>query len=388
MFHLSILIILVIVAILGTIGNILIIGAVFFHRRLRMKGNGFIINLAVADLIITAVIMPLGLAQSQHEERIFTDLLCDFNAFLILTSCGVSTQSLMMIAIERYIHVCRMEMYHKVYTPCLLAFYIIFTWIYTMAWTIHGWTGWTKFVYGSTIYICVFSGRVNLSYSICLAFFGMLLPMVVLAVCYICIFRTVRASKASLEAYKTSNSKRDSGSIELVVQSDRRVQKEQRLLITLFTIVVLFVLFWIPAAIVLLFSGVWKTMPREVNVISVWLALCNSCVNSIVYGVLNRNFQNGYKEILQSLVCCRPRQDRCSCTSLESSEVKSDSGVKTASAAASSSPKSTSSTPPEVKDGGVAKNVTESNNNNNNGLGKRGSWSITYMEESFAETKM
>ena len=62
-------IILCAVSVVGTIGNVFIIGAVCLSRRLRVRGNVFIINLAVADLIITSYIMPIGLATAQYQVR-------------------------------------------------------------------------------------------------------------------------------------------------------------------------------------------------------------------------------------------------------------------------------------------------------------------------------
>ena len=47
---------LIMMSCVGTIGNILIIGALFVHKKLRSMGNVFIDNLAVCDLCISAII--------------------------------------------------------------------------------------------------------------------------------------------------------------------------------------------------------------------------------------------------------------------------------------------------------------------------------------------
>ena len=121
-----------VIACYGAAGNLFIIGAVLLRPNLRTRGNAFVINLAVADLIVTGYIMPLGIATSQYKLKPFSDALCDFNAFLVVTTCGISTQSLMLIAIERYFHVCRMRQYDRVFTPTLVAVYIVFAWLYTL----------------------------------------------------------------------------------------------------------------------------------------------------------------------------------------------------------------------------------------------------------------
>ena len=110
-------VILCVVAIFGTFGNVFIIGAVCLHRKLRVRGNIFVVNLAVADLVITSYIMPIGLATSQYKVNPFGDTLCKINAFLILVTCGASTQTMMMIAFERYFHICKTHLYKRVFTP-------------------------------------------------------------------------------------------------------------------------------------------------------------------------------------------------------------------------------------------------------------------------------
>ncbi len=68
-----------------------------------LTGHVFVVNLAIADLIITSYIMPVGLATSQFHENPFGSTMCNLNAFLIMTSCGVSTQTLMAISLERWV---------------------------------------------------------------------------------------------------------------------------------------------------------------------------------------------------------------------------------------------------------------------------------------------
>ena len=194
--------ILIVVATIGTIGNLLIIGAVCIYKRLRVRSHVFIVNLAVADLLITSYIMPVGLATSQFLQNPFGETMCGLNAFLIMTSCGVSTQTLTAIAIERYFHICRTSMYRKFFTRKLLALYIVFIWLYTMIWTSQGFTPWTQYMYSDTMYICIFDGEESISYNVCLAIIGMIIPIIVVTVCYILIFRTVRGGRKALEDHR------------------------------------------------------------------------------------------------------------------------------------------------------------------------------------------
>ena len=297
-----------VIACYGAAGNLFIIGAVLLRPNLRTRGNAFVINLAVADLIVTGYIMPLGIATSQYKLKPFSDVLCDFNAFLVVTTCGVSTQSLMLIAIERYFHVCRMRQYDRVFTPQLVAVYIVFAWLYTMAWSMQGWTGWTKYYYGHDYFLCLFYGPESMSYDVCLVVFGILLPLIVLLFCYISIYRVVQSSRKAIEAHKTAGSPN--------ARKTRHIKKvqarERKFILMLVTIVVVFCVCWAPGAGVMAVSGLYGEdgVPVLAYTVTIWIALCNSALNSIIYGTMNTNFRRGYLQIATIVFCCCCRERR------------------------------------------------------------------------------
>ena len=311
--HLGPFIFLVIVAAVGTIGNLFIIGAVCLNKRLRKLGHVFVVNLAIADLVITAYIMPTGLATSQHKWNIFSEIMCEFNAFLFMTMLGVSIWSLLAIAIERYVHICKTKYYSKIFTPKLAALYIFLIWAYVVGWTCQGFTGWTNFSYFPYVYVCLLQGEYNLIYNMCLLAFGILLPMVGVFVAYIKIFKMVKASHAAI--FKNSSS-------ESLTKSQKKMQGEYRFVMTLFTIVLIFVVCWLPTGIVLGLTDRIAFGRIGWNVV-IWLSLCNSSMNSIIYGVMNKNFRNGYKELLSHVCCCGKAGESDSCCSTQDETVTS-----------------------------------------------------------------
>ena len=288
-----------ILACVGTAGNLLIIGSVCIERRLRVRGNAFIVNLALADLLVTAYIMPVGIATSQYHLKPFSDTLCDFNAFAFITTCGVSTQTLMLIAFERYMHVCKLEHYGRVYKPKLIALYIFIAWLYTMIWAAQGWTGWSEYMYGHDYYLCLFYGPASMSYSICLSIFGVILPIIVLIYCYVNIFRTVKRSKLALETHGSSTP-----SFELKMR--KKQLREHQFIFMLFIIVSVFCVCWAPGACVMALSGVLGEdgLPVLAYTITIWIAICNSAMNSAIYGIMNNNFRRGYAHIVKRIFCC------------------------------------------------------------------------------------
>lgn len=73
-------------ALFGCIGNILVIGAVFVHHKLRVLSNTFLVNLAVADLSVSAVINGFGIL-GLVNVRFFEDkpALCEIIGIVCVT---------------------------------------------------------------------------------------------------------------------------------------------------------------------------------------------------------------------------------------------------------------------------------------------------------------
>ena len=155
-----------------------------------------------------------------------------------------------------------------------------------------------------------------MSYDICLTFFGMILPMMVITFCYFNIFRTVRVSKNNVRAQKKHAIENPDDPVLylLYTQKKKKLAREKRFIQTLVTIVILFILFWLPASIVLPLSGFWEDMPKILYGISVWCAFSNSSINSIAYGAMNKNFRSGYITLFKCIFfCCFHLKKNCEC---------------------------------------------------------------------------
>jgi len=89
---------------IGTFGNLLVITAVARQPALRSRGNAFIINLAVSDLLLCLVTMPLTLIELLNDHWPLGDsvLSCKAAGGLQAVSVFVSTITITVIALDRY----------------------------------------------------------------------------------------------------------------------------------------------------------------------------------------------------------------------------------------------------------------------------------------------
>ncbi|MEQ2201756.1 Melatonin receptor type 1B-B [Xenoophorus captivus] len=88
--------------------------------------------------------------------------------------------------------------------------------------------------------------------------------------------------------------------------SPRLRPSDLRNFITMFVVFVLFAICWAPLNLIGLAvaidpARVGPHIPEWLFVVSYFMAYFNSCLNAIIYGLLNRNFRNEYKRIVTSV---------------------------------------------------------------------------------------
>ena len=92
-------------------GNIFIIIIVYKNRDLRKTVNYFILNMALSDLVITLIVLPVEISRlvtdslHWHVGGILGSICCKLFYFTSLVSVLVSSQSLVWIAIDRFVAV-------------------------------------------------------------------------------------------------------------------------------------------------------------------------------------------------------------------------------------------------------------------------------------------
>ena len=186
---------------LGILGNILVILAVAFSRRLHETANVFLVNLATADLL-TSLFLPVHAATLMHESsRFIPHQFCKFIAASTVTTLACSVITIALIAFSRF-HVIHSNRPTKSWTATRNVFkkqnviiMIIFTWLYPLVLLL--------------ILLATKIGEIRYSkqYKVCALHMGdetfdylslitvMLVPLpafIVIMVCYTLILRTVR----------------------------------------------------------------------------------------------------------------------------------------------------------------------------------------------------
>ncbi|XP_067639631.1 cholecystokinin receptor type A-like [Eurosta solidaginis] len=95
-----------VILLIGIIGNLLVISTLVQNRRMRTITNLFLFNLAISDLLLGVLCMPVTLVGTLLRHFIFGQFFCKLIQFSQATSVAVSSWTLVAISCERYYAIC------------------------------------------------------------------------------------------------------------------------------------------------------------------------------------------------------------------------------------------------------------------------------------------
>ena len=95
------------------VGNVFVIAAVAVERNLRTVANYLIASLAVADLLVAALVMPLAAVREVSARWFLGRELCDAWVTFDVICCTSSILHLVAISLDRYWAVTRVDYIHR-----------------------------------------------------------------------------------------------------------------------------------------------------------------------------------------------------------------------------------------------------------------------------------
>ncbi|CAB3227636.1 unnamed protein product [Arctia plantaginis] len=118
------------IVIVGTvIGNILVCVAVRLVRKLRRPSNYLIVSLAVSDLCVALMVMPVATVYDIMGTWPFGPVICDFWVSSDVLSCTASILNLCMISVDRYYAITKPLEYGVKRTPRRMLFCVFIVWV-------------------------------------------------------------------------------------------------------------------------------------------------------------------------------------------------------------------------------------------------------------------
>lgn len=91
----------IVLFLVATIGNIMVIWIVLAHKRMRTVTNYFLVNLAVADGLISVLNTLFTSTFLMYQDWWYGEIWCKFTIFVSVCTVTASVLTLMAISIDR-----------------------------------------------------------------------------------------------------------------------------------------------------------------------------------------------------------------------------------------------------------------------------------------------
>ncbi|XP_068616049.1 alpha-1A adrenergic receptor-like, partial [Brachionichthys hirsutus] len=297
----------------GIVGNILVILSVVCHRHLRTVTHYFIVNLAVADLLLSSTVLPFSATVEIADRWPFGRAFCDVWAAVDVLCCTASIMSLCVISVDRYVGVSYPLRYPTMMTRRRALLAVTLLWVLSFFISVGPLFGW-KEPAPEDESVCKITEEP--AYAIFSAVGSFYLPLAVILAMYCRVYVVARReSRGRREGRKTEKS--DSERVVLRIHRGNtttasedealrsrthfavrllKFSREKKAAKTLGIVVGCFVLCWLPFFLVLPIGSIFPAYRPSDTVfkITFWLGYFNSCINPIIYPCSNQEFKKAF----------------------------------------------------------------------------------------------
>ncbi|CAF1123590.1 unnamed protein product [Adineta steineri] len=124
--------ILSILAVFGTLGNLLVCASISLDKQLQTVTNWFLFSLAIADCLVSLVVIPLSIIKDLQGSWKLPIILCNLYVFLDVLLCTTSIWHLTILSINRFLHISR-PFRSRERSKCKTFLTIVLIWTFSIA---------------------------------------------------------------------------------------------------------------------------------------------------------------------------------------------------------------------------------------------------------------
>ncbi|VDI02049.1 tachykinin receptor 3 [Mytilus galloprovincialis] len=290
----------VILFLVATVGNLIVIWIVLAHKRMRTVTNYFLVNLAVADALISVLNTLFTSTFLMYQDWWYGLAWCKFTTFISVCTVAASVLTLMAIAIDRYLAIVH-PLRPRPTSRVVLAISCI--------WSVSILLASPNLLYGNEVFYanstqitCTLvwpDGQpsvsdIDLWYNVIVIIVSYVVPMLILIITYTRVGIELWGQKAIGE--------------NTHVQYDR-IQSKRRVVKMMIFVVIVFGICWLPYHLYFLIVSAIKDISlnrymQQVYLVIYWIAMSNSMYNPIIYCWMNNRFRQGFVEFF----CFCPKQ--------------------------------------------------------------------------------
>ncbi|XP_062387067.1 adenosine receptor A1-like [Sardina pilchardus] len=297
----------VLIAVACCLGNLLVIWAVWKCGAMRRQATFcFIISLAVADVLVGAVAVPLRVVADSRVQMTFYSCLALTCTMLVVTRVSVFFQ--LALTVDRFLRVI-IPLRYKTTVTIQRSW-----WVVAACWLAAATVGFTPFMgwnnrngTSQNTTQCQFLSVMSWSYLVTYFYICFVVPMLVMTVLYGCIFTIIHR-----QLRNTSNG-----------VSNSYYYKERNLTRSLVFVLVVFAVCWLPIHLMDMAAYYRLAVPIEAFYVGILLSQANSAINPVIYAFKIQHIRAPLKKIWRRIFLCKqeveasmssqtPGLDKCS----------------------------------------------------------------------------
>ncbi|XP_037504709.1 alpha-1A adrenergic receptor [Rhipicephalus sanguineus] len=301
-------------------GNLMVLLAVSLNANLRTATNCLIVNLALADLLLGASVLPFSAALEIFDKQwYFGQIFCHVWAATDVLCCTASINSLCVISVDRYIGVTRPLTYSCVVTHRRALVACVLVWLLSAIISVGPLLGWRE-PPPTDPFVCEVTKQTG--YVLFSVSFSFYIPTLVILVLYYRIYRaatrqtkflrrgvkTIKGGQLTLRVH-TLCMAGDDVSAAGVQGRLAKFKRQKKAAKTLGIVVGVFIICWFPFFFLLPLGTLCEqcTVPQLLFDFSFWTGYLNSCLNPFIYASTSREYKRAFCAILHCQ-CNKPRE--------------------------------------------------------------------------------
>ncbi|XP_022805394.1 melatonin receptor type 1C-like [Stylophora pistillata] len=281
----------ILVCLAALLGNVLVVYVINKYSEMQTITNIFIQNLAMTDILMAALTMPLWAASLYTGTWNLSQGWCDITAIAQFTMGFASFLNMGMIALNRYIKVVKRALYSKFFPSKRVAWlYCGVVWLVSVVLATPPLYGWGKLKFDSHYFACTFNlkeGHFSYVLVIMGGFFNVLTS--VIFYCYWKIYKKVKESTDNVNAHVAQNG----------VRAPTLRHTDIKILKSCFTVVCVFLLTWAFPCVTSFLTAAGNYAPPEASKAAPYFVYSGSLVNPIIYGIMNPQFKYVFKKLFR-----------------------------------------------------------------------------------------
>ncbi|XP_006814678.1 QRFP-like peptide receptor [Saccoglossus kowalevskii] len=289
----------------GLVGNSLVLFTVAKFSHMRTVTNAFLANLAVCDLLVVLLCMPISLGWEIYMHWIYGPVICRLVPFIQGVCVSSSMLTLTAVSLNRYYAIRKPLRARSVFTKRTVTIFIAGIWtvsVIIMAPLLY--TNDTEELAINGIVIDTIcselhwpSRQIKRLYGILVFLFTYFIPLLFTIAVYLRICQRLWNHDQKLRRDPLPKSKAHNAVIENQLKGRRKVVKMLLWLVSLFAVS------WLPFFISQIYLDfVNDEIAISVHAFFLWLGLSNSSINPICYCFMSERFKNCFR-----MICCCPK---------------------------------------------------------------------------------